>query len=96
LFFVFFANITEWGEKFIRADLERTLDKTKLSTADVAHDANEKAGMDKFKTMKKAQSGAVACLFVFCHTNRRVIFSLAAGDAKNRVSDFENLEDTDC
>lgn len=35
-------------------------DATKDTAEDVAHAAQEAAGMDKFKTMKKAQSGDAA------------------------------------
>lgn len=41
----------------IRRDLESALDTSKLTSADVIHSENEKLGMDKYKTMKKAQSG---------------------------------------
>ncbi len=115
--------VPRYARQNIRADLERTLDKTKLSTADVAHESNEKAGLDKFKTMKKAQSGLCMCVCVrvcacvclcvsVCAYARACVVSFAplfvdthaaagpfaslAGDARNRVADFESLEDTDC
>jgi len=44
----------------IRRDLDSVKDDTKQTAEDKAHLANEAAGMDKFKTMKKAQSGDAA------------------------------------
>jgi len=41
----------------IRKDLETVLDQGKLTAHDKIHNENEKAGMDKYKTMKRAQSG---------------------------------------
>lgn len=41
----------------IRMDLESVKDRAKMTKADIIHEQNEQAGMDKFKTMKKAQSG---------------------------------------
>lgn len=41
----------------IRMDLESVKDRTKMTKADMEHEQNERTGMDKFKTMKKAQSG---------------------------------------
>lgn len=41
----------------IRLDLESILDRTKLTREDVVHQEQEAAGLDKYKTMKKAQSG---------------------------------------
>ncbi len=41
----------------IRDDLKSALDKGKLTAQDAIHRANEESGMDKYKTMKKAQSG---------------------------------------
>ncbi|EDQ88509.1 uncharacterized protein MONBRDRAFT_32815 [Monosiga brevicollis MX1] len=43
--------------KAIRADLESVKDATKETREDRIHKENEAAGMDKLKTMKKAQSG---------------------------------------
>ena len=48
----------------IRRDLESALDTSKLTSADVIHSENEKLGMDKYKTMKKAQSGVL--IYYFC------------------------------
>jgi len=41
----------------IRMDLEAVKDKTKLVPEDIESEKNKEAGLDKFKTMKKAQSG---------------------------------------
>eukprot|EP00041_Stephanoeca_diplocostata_P027392 m.752189 g.752189 ORF g.752189 m.752189 type:complete len:100 (+) comp23168_c0_seq65:79-378(+) len=41
----------------IRRDLESVRDASKLTREDTEHQRQEEAGMDKFKTMKKAQSG---------------------------------------
>eukprot|EP00039_Didymoeca_costata_P018853 m.335257 g.335257 ORF g.335257 m.335257 type:complete len:384 (+) comp17554_c0_seq1:140-1291(+) len=41
----------------IRQDLESVKDKSKMTRDDIEHVKNEEQGMDKFKTMKKAQSG---------------------------------------
>ena len=46
----------------IRDDLKAVLDKGKLTAQDAIHIANEESGMDKYKTMKKAQSGTRPCL----------------------------------
>ena len=42
----------------IRADLQSVLDSGKLTAQDHVHIENEKAGMDKLKTMQRAQSGS--------------------------------------
>lgn len=50
----------------IRMDLETVKDKTKLAPEDVEHEKNQAAGLDRFKTMKKAQGGnASARIAVF-------------------------------
>lgn len=41
----------------IRLDLESVIDKSKLTKEDIVHAEQEALGMDKFKTMKKAQGG---------------------------------------
>eukprot|EP00043_Microstomoeca_roanoka_P025748 m.9750 g.9750 ORF g.9750 m.9750 type:complete len:385 (+) comp5810_c0_seq1:290-1444(+) len=56
----------------IRRDLESVKDKSRETAEDRLYEQQKEAGMDKYKTMKKAQSG----------------------DARKRVEDFENLEDT--
>lgn len=41
----------------IRRDLETVLDSDKLTSQDKIHNENEKAGLDKYKTMQRAQAG---------------------------------------
>lgn len=41
----------------IRMDLESVKDKSKTTNEDTEYEKNKEAGMDRFKTMKKAQSG---------------------------------------
>lgn len=41
----------------IRMDLESVKDRAKMTMADLEHEKNEQTGMDKYKTLKKAQSG---------------------------------------
>lgn len=74
----------------IRKDLETVLDTGKLTAHDKFHNENEKSGMDKFSTMKRAQSGLCSLL----RKGHGLI--VIEGDAKRRVEDFEKLDDTDC
>ena len=66
----------------IRADLESVKDGSKTTNEDRIHQEAEAAGMDRYKTMKKAQSGelmeqcpSIYSLVMACHSVTWVVMA---------------------